>query len=834
MEQTENNDLKLEQRLQNYCYSRNVFKELWLVLLGSIVVLGCFLKFGVRSVQGVEIWRPCPGHWECEPAGIPCYYYCDSGGSGVIYDPHDVRGPRYRFVFYPTAESVPWPLGQGENSFTGWVEKFASGVCNKPSIGMEGIKIKTFGTEDPPGSDALPRLVETDYSPEEPNNYPVCSQSYPYAEVRSMFYDYYPSFFPTFHPQLTQIIAPASSELRQFGFKILKGVDINGNEVNTRPVYGDLYDWDDKTITSWGAFTKTYPGYRSKNGESKLVINDVTRPLYAWVFGSASVYYNHEKGHCSFPVATCNTGYVKMRATNEIDAECKTATGPLGDTPPAEVYTCKRKETARLFSDNWQPEGGSASINLKDLNVWSRQEQWYKIYQNFTFTVDRTGSYYFVSCPNTSYTGKEVDLCTATMTINGGGIVNGNGWNDIAYQAGTTYQARFECTGGDCYYGLGVAPKSSLGNISTDTDYLIYVPFIYRNPPTQKIYGTIFDASSLDLNACSVKSPGVAGATVSWGSYADETDVNGEYSIEGIVSGAADLSVQMPVGGGYGVSPQYSCNGSLGSLTVGVGVSVQRDFGYIKTFSGWFQAVGGDVYAKNGISEIIPGGNYLIDGDPITSMSGLARYKTGLIYLGIDGEVSAERYKVMSGPPGGRAIYDYGYYLAKTSGYTRNDWVSGLPDYLDSDGNGFEIFKKEDDAVINFNFDFSGNKKIIMLIDGNVRVQNNIVVPAGSFLAIIASGTVTFDADVTRADGFFVADSIVVSSTGDIATEEQFVGQGSFVAYEAMVLSRDRGETNNTESSEKFIYRPDLVIAAPVALMTRDTLWREVVPGSLE
>ena len=78
--------------------------------------------------------------------------------------------------------------------------------------------------------------------------------------------------------------------------------------------------------------------------------------------------------------------------------------------------------------------------------------------------------------------------------------------------------------------------------------------------------------------------------------------------------------------------------------------------------------------------------------------------------------------------------------------------------------------------------------------------------------------------------GWWVADRIVIESTGDTATELQFKGEGSFVGWDAVELNRDRGVTNNTEPAEEFTYRSDLMVNAPRALKFSRYKWLEQAP----
>ncbi len=111
------------------------------------------------------------------------------------------------------------------------------------------------------------------------------------------------------------------------------------------------------------------------------------------------------------------------------------------------------------------------------------------------------------------------------------------------------------------------------------------------------------------------------------------------------------------------------------------------------------------------------------------------------------------------------------------------------------------------------------------------------MVPDGAFLAVLASGTINFGTAVTNADGWYLADYISVrcvdanSDTDCDRTDVQFVGNGSFVGWESIILSRDRGgDTNILGPSEKFNYRMDLYNNAPDPMKIFTKKYKPYVP----
>jgi hypothetical protein len=124
---------------------------------------------------------------------------------------------------------------------------------------------------------------------------------------------------------------------------------------------------------------------------------------------------------------------------------------------------------------------------------------------------------------------------------------------------------------------------------------------------------------------------------------------------------------------------------------------------------------------------------------------------------------------------------------------------------------------------------------MIFLVNGDVKVSDDIVVPTGAFLAIIAKGTISFDSSVSSVDGWYVAKNIAVPC-GDVdgngcdKTDLQFNGAGSFIGWGGISLERTRGIVNNSAPSEKFTYRKDLYQNAPEPMKIHIKYYKPFIP----
>lgn len=360
---------------------------------------------------------------------------------------------------------------------------------------------------------------------------------------------------------------------------------------------------------------------------------------------------------------------------------------------------------------------------------------------------------------------------------------------------------------------------------------------------TQTCYGqmtgTFFDASDLPSCAGMAGAPKISGGTISltgptsYGPYT--TGADGVYTTVATVLSPDTYTLSVNPGGSYVLSPKFSCQGASLTLTGSApgcltqpcetAPTTTHDFGFWRVYGGWWQVVGGSVYGGGGLTSNIPGtmpagSRYLI-----LPTDGLAYYKSGSINLGtFPGiTVSATGLNAQSGYSGDNQDYDY--FVAKMASYNKIAWNgSGKPTYVGS--GGYDIYTYT--GNVNINWGPGANEKAIYLIDGNVTITGNITIPqtGGRFQAIIASGTITFNTSVTRADGWFVANSLSFP-TGGSQNDSQFDGQGSFVGWNSVSLLRDQGLTNNSQPAEKFTMRPDFIINAPAPILESRYIFRQ-------
>lgn len=388
------------------------------------------------------------------------------------------------------------------------------------------------------------------------------------------------------------------------------------------------------------------------------------------------------------------------------------------------------------------------------------------------------------------------------------------------------------------------------------------------------VRGTLFDASN--LSACPSFDPvtgyltgltaGTEIANQSFG-FTDQnlvaphpwtllstptTDANGNYSID-LYAPATYVYDFSSLAGSFEVSsgPKLSCTPSGTAVvpdndptcnTQPCSEVTNMSFGFNRHWNGWWQVSGGNVHGELGIKSSIPA-NLPTEQSLILPESSEGNRRGVLSYgalvsemLGVNtnAKVSTSLWQVLSNYNG--VIYDYDYFNLLFKKYATTTWNGSSGISYDDGGKGYEIVKVAG-PVANLTFNPIGTQKIIFLVDGNVTVGANIVVPVGAYMAVIASGDISFATNVTRVDGWYLADNINVRCKDlnvDLVcdkTDSQFLGNGSFVGWQGINLTRDRdGVLNAAGPSELFTYRLDLYENAPEVMKNTVKKYKPYVP----
>jgi hypothetical protein len=376
------------------------------------------------------------------------------------------------------------------------------------------------------------------------------------------------------------------------------------------------------------------------------------------------------------------------------------------------------------------------------------------------------------------------------------------------------------------------------------------------------IKGTFFDAT--DLSSCPADigtDPLYAelrygsrtfGMNGTWGEFRSplpiSTDADGNY-LENFYTTPPqtftyDYSDMIDSGLVRGV--RLECQSPVATYT-NWGDIVTKDTGFWGVSGGWWQAVGSSVYARNGIRSVIPvtvlpeESQVLILPD-VNGRLGLLSY--GVPWTGRElgynpsAKASTSWWRIESLFEGQH--YDYDYYKTRMDIFDSTDWDGGNVEYTGG-GAGYQIFKHTGDVTLSYG---GPAEKVILLIDGNVTINNNVITPTGAFLAVVASGNITFGSSVTDAQGWFVAENINVPCDEEMVfdpiegvwlvqcskTDVQFKGEGSFVGWLGISLRRDMWTANDLNPSEKFTYRADFLLNAPTPMKVYTKRFNPFIP----
>jgi hypothetical protein len=250
------------------------------------------------------------------------------------------------------------------------------------------------------------------------------------------------------------------------------------------------------------------------------------------------------------------------------------------------------------------------------------------------------------------------------------------------------------------------------------------------------------------------------------------------------------------------------------------------NFYYTAWAESWFQTDSGNIGVNNGnLRSIIPNGEVLSTNSK--GSSGVLTYSSGLTLNGQPIGPSGDWRLVSTYTPPPEENYAFftilfNRYLQAASGDIPTTEPSPFSVYQ---------FASAPNLISAPPLTIAAGNKVVVLVDDDVVINENVIVPTGSFFALIVSGNIIIAEGVTRVEGIYVADgTITIDSSGDIATEVAFEGEGTFAAWSGFSLERDLGSINGTTPAEKFFYRPDFMIYAPVEMRQSSFEWREVQP----
>jgi hypothetical protein len=303
------------------------------------------------------------------------------------------------------------------------------------------------------------------------------------------------------------------------------------------------------------------------------------------------------------------------------------------------------------------------------------------------------------------------------------------------------------------------------------------------------------------------------------------------------VGEGGDYSLTVPVSEGeynaslvIGDTDRWRCTCPEGCTYSGIEAPNEGlDFFVSNVRRAWFQVDGGNVHADGGnVSTYIPDtcvgacAPYLITGE-----TGLPSY-TGGLSLGSDFDTAninetGSEWRSQTEYKGDST--DYAYFARILS-----DDPDGFDTWTGVEPTESGVFSGEGvTQTQGGDWSIGGGQKTVLLVPGDLTIENNISVAEGSFLAVISSGNITINDSVTDLSGVFISDGIINSC--ETSSDVQLIAEGIFVGWSGINLCRDFGDdANNTQAVERFVYRPDLQVNAYNYLLKPQYRWQEVAP----
>jgi hypothetical protein len=145
-------------------------------------------------------------------------------------------------------------------------------------------------------------------------------------------------------------------------------------------------------------------------------------------------------------------------------------------------------------------------------------------------------------------------------------------------------------------------------------------------------------------------------------------------------------------------------------------------------------------------------------------------------------------------------------------------------------------------ASISENIVISGNKKVIILVEGQqALIQGNVTIQTlgrGFFMMLAGRSSSGFAGDmivfpnVTTMDGMYFTEGIfsVNAPLPQDRNNNQFVLRGAVVTNQA-ALGRDLGDARNAVNpAERFEYAPEITVLFPREFMRDRVNWKEIAP----
>jgi len=253
----------------------------------------------------------------------------------------------------------------------------------------------------------------------------------------------------------------------------------------------------------------------------------------------------------------------------------------------------------------------------------------------------------------------------------------------------------------------------------------------------------------------------------------------------------------------------------------------QVNFGFFPGGEAWFKTVGGDVHAATDISSSLPSGE--VFSEPLDGYPGIVSYGGSAAGFG-SGAVSSRGWLANSDYEGKTFGYDY-FAKGLTTSSVECDNPADSNWWRAIDGNYLYPASCGDLSTPGSTITINNKRKLVILVEGNLNINEKIRIDSDSFLAFVVQGNIYISGDVTddgvnpALEGAYLCDGVIYTGSSD----KTFVGRGLFVGWQGIILQRELAD-NRTEPAEEFIYRPDFMASAASSLLKSSISWTEIAP----
>jgi hypothetical protein len=275
------------------------------------------------------------------------------------------------------------------------------------------------------------------------------------------------------------------------------------------------------------------------------------------------------------------------------------------------------------------------------------------------------------------------------------------------------------------------------------------------------------------------------------------------------------------------------------------GYSENVDLGnvYIKNIKPHFLTQGGgNIYSKNGIkrNELSSGQNFIVSTN--LRNTGIFKQFDGPLNLGA-GNLSLSNQRALT------ITYDTTKtnYDSLLNSATNVRTFDNLDNIISSESGLYHLdIPTGNTAILNQPLDYTANrnKQHVVFIDGNLLIRHPVTIPnsgegvGNTGIMFIIRSNLAIDPSVTNIQGIFLVEGKIITNCQNVTasgctltgpTETNLVLEGSYLSLNDG-FSLNRSGTKDNKVTEKFIFRPDLLLFASNQIGKVTYTWREIEP----